>query len=164
MCTERQCICMPEDVKIYSLYTPPSQFVADVDDSDEEQDEDSYSESWVDAYMADLHATSAAVPPTPQPSEIAFTPSIRCPQVPLTVSFQHALENTNSPSFSTRTDMLDPNIDSYIICVCEGSILCITQQNHPDQPEYLHIPLLLRADTAAEAELKLHHNFTRMPL
>jgi hypothetical protein len=104
---------MPEDVKIYGLMagyttTSGSRFMVVVDDSDEEQDEehwqdeDSYSELSEDAYIPIFQADSdAAVPSTEQPSEIAYTPSVRCLQVQLTMSFQQALEKPNSSSLRT---------------------------------------------------------------
>ncbi|KAF8740693.1 hypothetical protein AX14_007593 [Amanita brunnescens Koide BX004] len=63
--------------------------------------------------------------------ETAFSPSAQV------LSMGDLLEKANAKSLYSHATRRDPNWETYI--VREGTVLRITQQNHPDR--FLHIPI-----------------------
>src|ERR1700730_12581160 len=63
--------------------------------------------------------------------ETAFIPSAQV------LSMEDLLEKANAKSLYSHATRHDPNWETYI--VHEGTVLRITQQNHPDR--FLHIPI-----------------------
>ena len=67
----------------------------------------------------------------------AFSPSAQV------LSLQESLERAKATSIYSHATRLDPNWETYIIF--EGTVLRITQQNHPDC--FVHIPMRIPCDS-----------------